>query len=413
MPDNNISVLGTPVDGSGGKNKATDGPKYNQDEILLESDDEQVEGESEEDEENELGVETDEEEVDDGEAVDDIDSKKPDIPFDRPTISEIKTEFPEIFKKFPSLKESYFREIEFTKIFPTIEDARESFEENEAFSVISDAALEGNPVPIFDSLAKTDAKAFEVFSLSFLPELYKKDSKLYADAVTPLFQNLVRSLYKDKDENTKNAALVLAEYLFGDDGEAISKGEKSIAKGLQVTEDQKKQKESRDIKLSADFRSAVGRVQDTTEKHLESLILKNPAYDPNKVFSPFLRKQGAKEVIARVQRALEIDKGHMTVMAARWKRARANGYTSDDESKIVATYLARAKSLIPDACAKVSAAMMGTKVKVAQKKQERIDAVTSIRRENLSGRAGENHAGRNGKSKLDYSKMSDMEILES
>jgi len=44
-------------------------------------------------------------------------TKKPEIAFDRPTISEIKKEFPDFFKKFPQLRDSYFREIEFTKYF--------------------------------------------------------------------------------------------------------------------------------------------------------------------------------------------------------------------------------------------------------------------------------------------------------
>lgn len=412
------SVVGGPDAGESSADRVSSvGPRYNQDEVLLEEGSEDESSEPEESEESEETLESDEsdEESSDEDEVSEEDEAKPDIPFDRPSISDVRAKYPEFFKDFPQLKDSYFREIEFTKLFPTIEDAKESFEENEAFTVISDAALEGNPVPIFDSLAKTDSKAFEVFSMSFLPELYKKDAKLYADAVTPLFQNLVRTLFKDKEENTRNAAVVLSQYLFGDDGEAIAKGDKSVARGLQITEDQKKQKEERETRLTDSFRKSVGRVQSTAERYLTNLVLKNPAYDPNKAFSPFLRQQGAKEVIARVQKALESDKGHMTVMAARWKRARANGYTSDDESKIIATYLARAKSLIPDACAKVSAAMMGTKIKVAGEKRASVDRITSSRRENLSGRDGASsrNGASNGRNKTDYSKMTDMEILES
>src|SRR5438445_13483185 len=65
-----------------------------------------------------------EEEEDEEDLVLEKDAK---IPFDRPTIKAIKAEFPEFFNKFPELKESYLREIEFTKIFPTVEDAKEAF----------------------------------------------------------------------------------------------------------------------------------------------------------------------------------------------------------------------------------------------------------------------------------------------
>jgi hypothetical protein len=403
MPETVISVLG--------EGKAI-GPKYNADEALLESNETDVDESDELEDSGVVAPEEEDEEVDEEVETElEEEDKEAEIPFNRPTIRDIKAKYPDFFKDFPDIKEAYFREIEFTKFFPTVADAQEAFNENEAFTVLSDAALDGNPEPIFDSIGKTDTKALETFTLSFLPMLYKKNPELYADAVHPVLQNLVQHLYKDKDENTRNAAIVLAQFLFGDaDGEAIAQGKKSIAKNLNISEEQKKQKETREAKLTGDFRGSVGRVQGSVMKHLETLVLKNPAYDPNRVFSPFLRKQGASEVINRIQKALESDKGHMTVMAARWKRARANGYTGEDESKIISTYLARAKSLIPDACAKVSAAMMGTKVKAANIKQERVDRTSSPRRENFSGRTATNGSSRNSK---DYNKMTDMEILES
>jgi hypothetical protein len=394
---------------TGDAKPSKDGPKYDPDQILLE----ETETEVEEPEEPEIiDTEIDEaEETETEETEETEDNKKPQIPFDRPSIQDIKAKYPEFFKDFPELRESYFREIEFTKIFPTVEDAKEAFTENEAFSTLSDSVLTGDPAPLLESIEKTDTKALEIFSLSFLSSLYKKDQNLYSQAITPIFQNLSRQMYADKDENIRNAALVLAEFLFGD--KSVAEGKKSFAKSLELTEEQKKLKDTKESNLTMQFRQSVGRVQTSIFNAIESLALKNPSYDPNKVFSPFLRKQGAEEVRKRIAKALENDNGHLTIMAARWKRARANGYTSDDESKIVSTYLARAKSLIPDACSKVSAAMLGTKKGASQEKRERV-AVASrgSEKENNSGRVS--HSAENGKSsKIDYSKMSDMDILSS
>ena len=142
------------------------------------------------------------------------------------------------------------------------------------------------------------------------------------------------------------------------------------------------------------------------EQGLTSLILKSPAFDPDKVFSPSLRRMGAQEIIKKINVQMQSDQGHMTVMAARWKRARANGYTAAEESKIVSAYLARAKSLIPGAASKVSAAMLGTKKAAATVKGAR---ALPAPKQNNSGRSG---SERNGKSQLDYSKMSDLDILK-
>lgn len=385
------------------------GPKYNEDVITLEEGSEEQE-EQEEQEETPL-TEAEDEESEEQETPPEEEETEQEqeivIPFDRPTVKEIKTKYPNIFKDFPQLKDMYFRELGFTKLYPTIEDAKEAFDDNEAFSTLSESVLSGDIAPLFDSVEKTDTKAFELMSLSFLPTLFKKSQDLYSQAVTPIMQNLVRQLYGDRDENTRNAALVLADYLFGSDGESVAKGQKSVAKSIVPTEEQQRLKAEKEQASSTAFRGSAGRVQETITKSLEQLVLKNVNFDPNKVFSPFLRRQGAQEISKRVMDHLKSDQGHMNVMASRWKRARTNGYTSDDESKIVSTYLARAKSLLPDACSKVSAAMLGTKVKAAKSKQ---DLTQTHRSENFSGRAVSNGKQRD---RVNYATMSDIDILNS
>ena len=404
------SVVPTATPGATAPGK---GPKYNEDANLLDDaeDSDVTTSDDEEDEDKTPLTETDEEDKEESEEDEEEnpeDSEKPNIPFDRPTIKEIKTKFPDLFKEFPTLREAYFREAAFSELFPTVEDAKEAFNDNEAFTTLSDAVLSGDPEPLLESIEKTDKKALEVFSLSFLPALMKRDNELYSTVVTPLFQNLVQQLFKDKDENTRNAALVLADWIFGSDGEAIAQGKKSVAQSIKPTEEQAKIKTQKEAANSTAFRQSAGKVQGTVERGLESLIFKSPSFDPDKVFSPSLRRMGAQEVIKQIMAQMSKDSGHMAIMAARWKRARANGYTADDESKIVSAYLARAKSLIPGAASKVSSAMLGTKKAASVVKS---DKVRTFSKENNSGRS----SGSNGKSssQLDYSKMSDIDILNS
>jgi len=47
----------------------------------------------------------------------------------RPSFKEIKEKYPDFFKTFPELREAFFRESEYTKIFPTVEDAKEALED--------------------------------------------------------------------------------------------------------------------------------------------------------------------------------------------------------------------------------------------------------------------------------------------
>jgi len=321
VPGETSSVTGGEVKQS--KTAEGQGPKYNEDANLLEGDDDETDAgvlDTEEtgDTKEDKRLEEDTEDQDKTEQEEEL----PKIAFDRPTITEIKAKYPDFFKDFPQMKESYFREIKFTQLFPTFEDAQEAFNENEAFTTLSDSVLTGDPAALLESIGKTDTKALEVFSTSFLPTLYKKNPELYSQAMTPVFQNLIRSLYADKDENTRNAALLLSDYIFGSDGEAVAKGQKSLARNTQPSEEQKRIKDQREQNLTTAFRTAVGRVENGINRSLETMISKSVSFDPNKVFSPALRRLGTKEVIQKVMSQLEHDAGHMSVMQARWKRAR-------------------------------------------------------------------------------------------
>ncbi len=329
------------------------------------------------------------------------------IPFDRPTIKAIKAEFPEFFNKFPELKESYFREIEFTKIFPSVEDAKEAFQDNEAFNNLSESALSGDPLPLLESIEKTDPKAFELFSTSFLPALYKRNRETYQAAVTPIFEGLVRELYKSSDENVRNTAENVAQFLFGDDGQGILSGKLTFSKVAKLSEEQNKLKQDRESRNAVAFQETYSFVEQEIDKDLKILILRD--FDPNKVFSKFMRAQLADEITKRIKNALSQDNAHIAVMSSRWRRAKNNGYSADDKTKIVSAFLARAKSLIPVTSEKVRSLAAGQQTKASDEKRARLKPE---KRELLGGRAsGSGNGSKSSLDKKDYRKMSDLEIL--
>ena len=383
-----------------------DGPKYDLDKLLLEEDNpETVVAEEEVDEEEEEEPAVAAEEAEEGEdSEEEAEAEPPKVPFSRPSIKDIKTKYPSFFEDFPDVKEAIFREARFTQYFPTVEDAKESFTDNEAFTVLSDAALAGDSAPILQSLSKTDAKALQGFSASFLPNLYNQDPEAYSVAVTPLFENLLRQAYKSGDDNMKNSALNLGHYLFGDDGEDSVLGKKTISKVAKITEEQAQSTKDRDIAQTAAFRTAAGFVSEQVSQNMRALVLKD--FDPDKVFTKTVRDMLITDIVSKIDKQLVQDSGHVTVMGARWKRARSNGYTDDDKSKLISTYLARAKSLIPTIRAQVRNAALGKTVRAAEKRGARIP--TAVREIN-SGAPARADRG----TARDYSKMSDLEILNS
>ena len=96
-------------------------------------------------------------------------------------------------------------------------------------------------------------------------------------------------------------------------------------------------------------------------------------------------------------------------MNSRWKRARLNGYTEADKASIITTFLARAKSILPTIKNKIVKSALGIQSSASKEREDRIVKVTPVRKENNGGPSSSS----NGKAKLDYRKMSDLEILNS
>ena len=338
-----------------------------------------------------------------------IDEDKP-FPYERPSISEIKEKYPTFFKDFPIFRDVVFREIEYTKVFPTIEDAKEANDDSLALSGLRDSVLAGKSEDIYDAINETDKKAAERFAISFLPTLHKKDQTLYSAAVTPLFENLCRHLYGSSDENTRNAALVAAQYLFGKDGEAIATGNKTFAKNLTETEDEKGLKEEREkfqLEQYNGFRSNV--LLDLSSQR-RSLITRG--LDPQKVLTDTQKDMLVERIEKLVDQQLAADQSHMSIMNARWLRSKKEGFNTASKEKIVSAYLSRAKQIIPSIRDKERDAFLGTKKRASQAKVEEIDNKSSKEKTITFGRSGGSGKPEVLKpSKELYRKMSDMDIL--
>lgn len=387
--------------------KGADGPKYNEDFNLLDDSSESKKVPAKiSDAESESELEEDEEITEEDEEViastkeDEEDAKKPNIIYDRPSFGEIKAKFPEITKEFPQLRDMFYRESEFTKLFPTVDDAREAFEDNEAFINLRDSVISGDSTPLIEAVKSQSNQAVAAFGVDFLSKLAKNDNESYVAVITPLFENLVRNFHNSDDENQKNAALLLSQWLFKDTG--VAEGKKTFQKEIKL----EKRDESKDVET---FNQKAGEVGAKANQALGALVLKN--LDPGNALTPSIKKLVLNDIINQIQNQLGSDKEHMTVMNSRWKRAKSNGYTDDDQAKIISTFLARAKSLIPSISTKVMNDALGTQKKASKDKEERISAVAPVRRESNGGHSGAAAPKSNGK--MDYRKMSDLDILNS
>lgn len=360
-------------------------------------------------EDEEEPEEDDEDDKDKIEAKDDED--KP-FPYERPSIQEIKKEFPDFFKKFPIFRDVVFREIEFTKRFATVEDAEEAVQDNIAYHGLRDGVLAGKAEDLVEAIYTSDKDAAERFSLSFLPALQKKDPNLYASTITPLFENTVRQMGRSKDENERNAAIVLAAWLWNEDvARDVVEGKKTFSKSLEESPESKKIKEERAAHETERFNQFQDGVLGEIRTERAKLVLRG--LDPDDSMTTSQKEMLVERIINLADKALTSDKSHLSVMDSRWLRAKKDGFNSESKAKIVAAYLARAKQVIPSIRDKERDAFLGTKRKVSQKKVEEIDK-KSPEKAVTSGRVSGSNNGKLSTLKPSrelYRKMSDIDIL--
>jgi hypothetical protein len=271
--------------------------------------------------------------------------------------------------------------------------------------------LSGDPKPLLDSIEQADSNALAKFATSLLPTLYKRDTTLYTEIVTPLFENMVRAMYQQGitsgNEDLANSALHASKYLF--DTDEVASGRKSVSRRREEAPEAKEIENQRRAFNVERYQEFYKGVNTEIEQSLRAIISRD--FDPDGVFTPFLKRKCIEEVMDQVGKALEADSGHMSVMKSRWTRAGRDGYTRDSKDKIVAAYLARARSLVPPIRDKVRREALGTAVKASRKTGVEAEK-TRFPKESPIGAPTSKSSGHLNARKIDWRKTSDLDFLE-
>jgi hypothetical protein len=383
--------------------------KHPKEEVKTKEQDEEPETEIETESEEE--TEESEEEVEEAQS-EDLDSH----PFNRPSIKLVEEKFPGFFKQFPALRDMYFREAEYSKLFPTVDDAKEANENNTAFNEIRESVFQGNGNKFFSAIKEVSEKDLEKFSTTVLSTLFQVHPQSFWRAANPLVEDIAKNMFekgkKEGNESLQNAARYLSDYFFGNT--EIAEGKKTSIIKVEDDSGVKQEREKFDNEKSVVFK---GTIETDVRSQLVSLIEGKDSktgksrLDPDSVFSNFIRTTIIDRVIEDLGSQLTLDKDHIRYMDSLWNKAKQSGRTDADKARIISAYLARAKSLVPSLRSKYVSEALGQKTRISSEKKEKIEEINSRVSSGTQGR------GSNGKEKgynpksINYSKTSDADIL--
>jgi hypothetical protein len=358
--------------------------------------------------------EKDEEEKDKEDKEDEEKKDEDDVKFGerRPSFKEVKEKYPDLFKTFPSLRDAFFREGEYTKIFPTVDDAKEAQDELTTLQDLRDHVLEGDFGVILESARDADVRSFDKLVDNLLPALYKVDSDAFARAITPSIENLVRTAYREglskSDEDLQGAALQLSKWFFG--SQDVARGTASGGnKGERTSPDKQNEREERLERDRKDFevqrfRDAYNVVYSDCNDALRGEI--SDGIDPDNELSSYVKEKLVDDVVNAIDEELKKDPDHLALMNSKWRRAKQSGYDRESLRRIVNAYRARAKSLIVPVRSRLKSKALGP----SAKKARNVDDMQSRKEMPAGGvHKGSNHNP--SPRDIDWRSTSDADIL--
>lgn len=292
-----------------------------------------------------------------GERVEDeeeLEDKEPAGAFNtRPTFGQIKKEFPDLFKRFPQLRDSFFREQKYTELFPSLEDAQEAVESVQNYDYLREHIEKGDSGELLGILSNYNGQVRDKFVMGFLPTLYKQDKDLFFEATRPVVKNAIRAMYHDANRTGQTdlaeAAMAVHKYFFQAEDPNQPLPPSARMRQERQEDDPEKKKFEEDKK-----RFFESRQQETARgvhtycaveigKHLDGLI------DPKDrlKLSNFDKKGIRRDALELLGNALENDRQHMSLMNSLWKRAANSGYPLQLRQRLVSAYLTKAKLVLP------------------------------------------------------------------
>lgn len=320
------------------------------------------EGEGDEEEEGKKDEEEEEEEVE--------------FASRRPSYKEVKEKYPNLFKDFPGLRDAFFREGAYSKVFATVEDAQEAQDELDTLQDLRDKVLEGDIEVIFQATKDANVRSFDKLVDNLLPTLYKTDADAFSRAITPSIENLVRMAYREglgkSDEDLQNAALGLSEWFFGTKDVARGVASGNNARNRQGSDKHQEQenqldRDRKDFEAQR-FRDAYNIVYADCNDAMRGEVAEG--LDPDKELSPYLKDKLIDDVLSAIDKELQKDPDHLALMNSKWRRAKQDGYSRESLRRIVNAYRARAKSLIPTVRSRMKSKALGVSAKKAQNADE-------------------------------------------
>jgi hypothetical protein len=259
---------------------------------------------------------------------------------------EILAKYPGLFKDFPYLEKAYYREQQFTEIYPTIEDARTAASKSEILDKFEKELIGGKSESILKAVKEENPNSFAQIVDDYLPALARVDEQAYYHVLGNITKHTIQAMAQEANRSNNkvlmSAAQIVNQFAFGSSDFSpptnLAKDTGNKPEDNKFNEREQKFVKTQFTNTQTDLNT---KVNNTLRNTIESNI------DPKKSMTDFVRKHATREAIDTIQGLIQKDGRFIALADKLWEKAFEDNFSRESTDRIKSAYLSKAKTLLP------------------------------------------------------------------
>jgi len=263
---------------------------------------------------------------------------------------EILAKYPKLFKDFPYLEKAYYREQQFTEVYPTIQDAKNASQKAQILDKVDQEIMNGDISSVLKAAKESDDETFFKIADNYLPALKKIDQQAYYHVLGGVIKDTIITMVRegralgDQGAPLQAAANVLNQFIFGSQNFTPHR---PLSRQTQPDEQQRQQfiQQEEQQRVMSTFESTRETLQTKADNVLKATI--DQHIDPNKSMTDYVRTHATSEAMSTLEDLLSKDTRFRGLIDKLWEKAFEQRFDVESTNRIKSAYLSKAKTLLP------------------------------------------------------------------
>ena len=267
---------------------------------------------------------------------------------------DILKKYPQLFKDFPYLEKAYYREQQFTEVFPTINDAKAAHEKSEVLDKFENDVMGGNIETILKSVKETNPGSFHKIVDNYLTTLSKIDEPAYMHVLSNVTKHTIVTMVNEArrlgvGEGQPGLALQQAAHLLNQ----FVFGTSDFKPPTRLSREDNPDDNSREKKLSEreqtfvrqQFEGARNELNTRVNNTLRNTIDAN--IDPKGSMTDYVKRNASRDTLDTLENLINQDSRFKVLVDKLWEKAFESNFSRESLDRIRSAYTSKAKTLLP------------------------------------------------------------------